>query len=221
MEYALKVETATRRDLRIRAALTVRLASRGHPLLGVTRNIGLGGFFLLTDKRLRNGRVLAVEIDGGAAVVEMRARVVHVEPQGVGCRFERPAEKSEDGLMDLLDTLLVHDGCIDDRRRWLRHRCAAAITWREGTMDGSGTLADLSPHGASVRGRCASVVGVELELRLPDPCASPSARAPECRARVVHRDAGLFGVEFIAPSADFLSAVWCLLRGTGDAAPPT
>ncbi|MEL6339806.1 MAG: PilZ domain-containing protein [Myxococcota bacterium] len=211
--------TSPRRDRRINVAMRVEILDRNTGEELFTKNVSVGGLFLITTHRYPIGGVLPLRLDYKGLLVEVSARVTHIQRDGIGVRFWNAGSAVEEAVSRIIDDLLASGHHGNDRRResriWVQD---TPVVWRRGELDHPAELADLSLSGARLRATETPDVDEKVLLMLP----TPSSEAGSDRVDLVGSDACVrrviddqFGVEFDGPSAEFRLAVAKLLSLSG------
>ncbi len=210
------MHSRNRVDERVSAALKVTVAgAAGEPC--VTRNISLGGVFLLVKQRWPEGTVLKLELRDRFHSVSLFARAVRHERDGVAFAFVEVSEAQRQRLHLLIDGLLADGAWYDDRRRSVRTALTGPVVWRYGDREFQAELRDLSDGGALIGTTQPPELGAQILLYLPalGDDAAAEAGVLGCQALVAHRTPEGFGVTFLFPSPEFSTTVERLVRSAG------
>ncbi|MFC1610269.1 PilZ domain-containing protein, partial [Myxococcota bacterium] len=184
------------------------------------KNISVGGLFLVTAHRCTVGEVVPLVITFEAWRLQAHARVTHSQADGVGFSFANITPEFQNEIEDLVDDLLSSGAGVADRRRWTRVLARGALIFEGGDRRDQGELRDISRRGAYVVTDKPLVVEDHVYVYLAEYLSRIEPDFPSglrgCRARVAHRYDDGFGIEFVAPSAEFAMAVDALIRRTSD-----
>jgi hypothetical protein len=182
-----------------------------------SKNIGLGGLFMLTRHRKAVGSPLELLIEHGTTKASVRGRVTHLRADGVGIAFVDPSHDFLEFVQTIIDDLLglrLHG----ERRQDLRSPVDIRVVWSHNGVQQESRLLNLSPTGGLVECNNGPSVGSELFVFLPGyTYAFGSTRPIEargCAARVMHITATSFGVQFVEPSAEFRMAIEDFVHAT-------
>lgn len=186
----------------------------------LTKNISVGGLFVITEHRYPLGQYLNLRLDYKGMIMESGARVTHIQRDGVGVRFWNATPALEQAMKSLIEDLLATGHYADERRREPRLSIEdMPVLWREGTLEHRASLRDVSLSGAGIESADVPKLGDTILVLLPTPSADLSAISLDLVGSdaVVRRVMdGSFGVEFDAPSAEFRLAVAKMLQQSGE-----
>ena len=151
------------------------------------------------------------------------ARVTHVQTDGVGFAFLRPATDFLDFIAGTLDAVLNEGLGAEQPRRAERVPMGAAIVFSAGGRTAGAQLRDLSATGAFVVTDSPPPLGTETLIYFPGYAYSDGSNEVSelrgCFAEVVRHAADGFGCRFLRPSAEFKMALHDVLDaqrgGTG------
>jgi len=203
---------ARRRHPRYSATVTVIDGSDAEGQSYVTRNLSVGGLFLLCNRRWPVGEELALTLDQDGRQLAVRARVTHIFRDGVGFSFCDPGAEFLRELRSMLEALApIEMESPGERRDSDRLPVKIQAAWVYGEVERQDPLRNLSANGAFVVSDKQPPVDSTVTVYLPAYTFSRESDKPsEVRgssARVVrHEDRG-FAVEFVDPSAEFKMAV--------------
>lgn len=188
----------------------------------LTKNISVGGLFLITGDPYNVGDKLPLRLSYDGLTVDVDSRVTHVQRDGIGVTFWNPTRSVEETVNRVIDELLELGYTNNERRRELRYLVPnTPVVWRSGELDYPGELADLSFHGARLRAVQQPARGERILLMLPTSSLDGGNEelelvgSPVIVRRVI---ADQFGVEFDGPSAEFRRAVATVLKLMGKSA---
>lgn len=185
----------------------------------LTKNISVGGLFIITHHRYPLGQYLNLRLDYKGMIMESGARVTHIQRDGVGVRFWNATPALEGAVKSLIDDLITTGHYEDERRREPRLTVSdTPVVWRMGEFEHRGNLIDLSLSGAGVESADPPTVGDVVMILLPTQSADLSSISLDLvgsNATVRRVMDDTFGVEFDAPSAEFRLAVAKRLQTSG------
>lgn len=204
-----------RRHIRISAALRVDIQNRetSESASYMTKDLSLGGVFLLDAPHWPIGTELPLKIVRGLRQLELLGQVVRHDASGVGIAFVDPGVSAEAAIEEMVIELVALGYPFDERRGEPRHPIDIAVTWRHGAVEETSRIRDLSFKGAFILSDNKPPVGETCYVYLPA-LEEESQRAGVwgCEARVMHaRDEG-FGVQFQRPSEGFRTSVSRLVQ---------
>src|SRR5262245_10843920 len=75
-----------------------------------TKNLSLGGLFLLTERRWPVGSTVRLTIKNGDKRLPISARVTHIQIDGVGFSFAAPPADATAALRGMIDEILAREG---------------------------------------------------------------------------------------------------------------
>ncbi len=214
-----------RRHPRVAGPLRAYDMSESPPEPMLTRNVGLGGAFLVTARRRPVGSPIELLLEHRGATASVAGRVTHFQADGVGVAFSDPSEAFLAFVQRAIDDLLAGGAPTVDRRAEERSPVHAQVVWSQTGAEHRGRLRNLGRQGALIECDRPPDLGSEVLVYLPGyTYALKSSRPSEargCTARVVHREASGFGVQFVAPSAEFRMAVARVLEDARNIGPWT
>lgn len=195
-----------RPDPRVPLRLPVATPEGGGP--AVTKNISMGGLFLITKTRFEVGTDVELVLNIAGMDLAVVARVTHQQADGAGFSFIDPSPLLREIVREQIDAILSQHLTDDtDPGYVMRH----SVTW---SRDGSGRehadLRDLSVSGAYLESRADVRVGDTIYVYVPGFIATDGDKASEVRggeAEVVHVGDDGFRVRFRRASAEFRMAV--------------
>ncbi len=180
-----------------------------------TKNISLGGLFLLDVGRRAVGSMFEVGLEYGGESHRALCRVTHLQQDGIGVAFVEPEDDLRLFLQRAIDGVLSNTDGLS-RRRQERQSTDLSVGWREGTVERRGKLENLSQGGAFIATKDGPEPGAELIVYLPGYTYAVGSGQPSeargCVAMVVHKDRRGIGVRFANPSAEFRMAVEGVMR---------
>lgn len=102
-----------RSHIRILVALKVTAETATGRVKALTKNLSVGGVFLLTDAKWESGTPVEITLEHKGVVVEMRAAVTHRRDDGLGLRFTDPPPVAVTELIGVIDDILSSGADID------------------------------------------------------------------------------------------------------------
>ncbi|MEM6730504.1 MAG: PilZ domain-containing protein [Myxococcota bacterium] len=208
-----------RRDRRLNVAMQVQIVDGDAHESFLTKNISVGGVFVITTHRYPIGAYLSLRIDYKGVEMLTGARVTHIQRDGVGVRFWNPSDDLLHAVKRVIDDLLASGGHTDERRREPRELIEdTPILWRTEGVERRASLVDLSLSGARIADTEPPGEEQKILVLLPTPAAEQDAISVELVGSdaIVRRSMGeSFGIEFDGPSAEFRLAVAKLLQQSG------
>lgn len=213
-----------RRYVRIAAPLRVYDVDKSPPEPFVTRNISLGGLFLLSPHRRAVGSTIELLLEHRDQTAATQGRVTHLQADGFGVTFVDPPEAFLRFVRSTIDDLLRGGSIPDDRRGDDRAPVGMQVVWSQVQQEHRGQLRNLSHQGAYIMCPQPPVQEAEVYVYLPgfvyDVGSERPSEARGCSAKVVHRTAEGFGVEFERPSAEFRMAIDDVIKSGRGEPPP-
>jgi len=209
--------------VRVAGALKVLLQDPGEeqPVSCMTKNLSLGGVFVLTERRWPVDTTMSVRLVRGPLEAESSARVSHVGHDGVGLMFVDAQQAFRFVVAESIADLVSVGAEVDEHRTEVRFHTDLAVTWRQGEVEHVGRLRDVGLEGAFVCGPNAPAPGTSCYLYLSAVSGAdvPSGEICGCAGMVMHRETDGFGVHFEKPSDEFRAAVGQLVGwlNSGDA----
>jgi hypothetical protein len=200
-----------RRYVRIAAPLRVFDVERRPPESFVTRNISLGGLFLMSDSRRAVASTIELLLEHRELTAAARGRVTHLQSDGFGVTFMDPSEALLRFVRVTIDDLLRGGSLPEDRRGDSRALVGMQVVWSQVHQEHRGRLSNLSHEGAYILCPEPPALETEVFVYLPgfvyDVGSAWPSEARGCPAKVVHRRDDGFGVAFDRPSAEFRMAI--------------
>ncbi|MEO0811610.1 MAG: PilZ domain-containing protein, partial [Myxococcota bacterium] len=176
----------------------------------VTKNISIGGLYLITKKRFTVGAELPLVLEVGEMRLEVTARVTHQQADGAGFSFVDPSPLVQEIVREQIDSILSQETMSDDDtnpRVVVQH----SVSWSiDGTDREEAEVRDLSLTGAYLATETKVEVDDTIYIYVPGFVATDGGKASEVRgveARVVHTTENGFGVRFLGASAEFRMAI--------------
>lgn len=183
------------------------------------KNLSIGGVFLFAKERPPIGSTVVLTLVFGDVEHTVQARVTHHQSDGYGLSFIEPTPELVARLRTVLDDHVpptereAYRTLKQTMYRELGSRMHVAWSLDEGRYDA--TVFDLSDRGVFLRSDIVPDFGAEICVYLPriDETSSrvSAAELHATRAKVVFRNSGLIGSEFLAPSAEFRMTIRRLL----------
>lgn len=186
-----------------------------------TKNLSMGGLFLLAEKRWAVGSEVSLTITFGRARLPLNARVTHLQRDGVGMCFIEPSEAVREALRLLIASQIPANATsrLESLQRavGLGHAPGITLAWSDGKIRHESMVTDLSMHGGTFESADKPALGATLIVYVPSSVETEDAELEhELRgtsAEVTsHTDTG-FEARFSSPSAEFRMALERLLRG--------
>ncbi len=203
------------RRQRIRISKALAVAIQGEDGIFHSKNLHANGLFLLTDKRWPLGTTLSLRFFHVLLSLEVNATVVHHQADGVGLRYVSPPESFQDGMSNIINSLLADGAWFDERRRSLRTQVSGQAVYEYKGSEISAQLIDLSREGAFLESPFKPPVGDAVCFYLPRRIESQEGESTAvvgCTARVAHQKESGFGLQFQSPSAEFDEALVRILE---------
>ncbi len=175
------------------------------------RDLGLGGLFLLTERRWPVGMTRSLRVEHGSTSLSLSGRVVRVTRDGVAFAFIGLDEEERSAIRRLLVDLVYGGARLDEQRAAPRFATTSPVLWSWGSVQVRTTLADLSPTGATLKAAEPPPVDTEIYVQLP--LLELRAGVPVVeevqgsKARVVRHLRDGFAVRFHRPSEAFRRAI--------------
>lgn len=207
-----------RRHLRVSVKLRVRTKGvDGQELLFFTRNVSVGGLFLMMQPPLETDSLLEMAILTGDDEIELRGRVVRTEEFGCAFEFSGVAEDTRERLRALVADLLNH--CVANIRS-IGHSQVRERTntyWSKGAESVPAHLTKLSDVGAHFESDEIPNLYDRIRIFLPAEYRPHRDDVPltECSAQVIDRRGRGFSVVFLENRPDFMNAVQTMLQPAG------
>lgn len=204
-----------RRHLRVSVKLRVRTTgTSGDELLFFTRNVSVGGLFLLMQPPLEIGSVMDMALLTGEGEIAVRGRVVRTEE--FGCAFEFVALESDtrECLRLLVSSLLNHSVATIQSIAHSRLHEHATTYWAKEAEAVPVTLTKLSEDGAHFEGEDLPELYDRIRVYLPaeDRVDLDEAPLTVCSAQVIDRRSRGFSVVFLEHRPDFMNAIQTMLQ---------
>jgi hypothetical protein len=185
----------------------------------VTRNISLGGLFVLSEKRPPVGSSKELLIEHRKRTATVCCRVTHLQADGFGAAFVAPTNELLEFVRSIIDELLAGGAdSVKERRREPRSPADAQVVWNQTDSSHPGRLRNISGSGALIESADCPELHTDVLVYLPgytyDATSPHPSEARGCIARVMHKVSYGFGVQFVEPSAEFRMALGALMRET-------
>ncbi|MEZ0313881.1 MAG: PilZ domain-containing protein [Myxococcota bacterium] len=100
------MSTNKRSHIRILVALKVTAESETGRVKALTKNLSVGGVYLLTDAKWAAGTTVELNLEHKGVEVHMRAEVTHRRDDGLGLRFVDPPPVAVTELIGVIDDIL-------------------------------------------------------------------------------------------------------------------
>ncbi len=213
-----------RKQFRIGASIQVFEAEPASEQFWLTRDIGMGGMFLLMPAPWPVGSERTLLIKDQDLQIECKVRVVRVTPDGVGILFLSKDELFRRSILAVILGRFASGDHFLDRRMNDRFQLNTPVILRVGASETPGILANANLNGVYIETEAApGDIGTLVEVSIP--AASPlSSREDEpadlsavCQLKIVHRQPDGFGAAFVEPSKDFLVSLSELIARSEEA----
>lgn len=208
------------RQFRASTRLPVVTAAPTGSRVYYTKNLSIGGLFLLTENRWHIGSSidLTVRFEHGEYMV--KSRVTHMQSDGVGLSFVNPDERLRAALRQVLD---AHVDPIEmeafgtlKRTMFRQLRERLRVTWTFNEERFTAVLRELSDDGLFLDTDQVPAYESEIYIYLPvvstEGIELTTTELRGAAARVIFRDSSQFGATFLKQSAEFRMAVRSLLQ---------
>jgi hypothetical protein len=196
-----------RSHIRILVAMKVTAETATGKVRALTKNLSVGGVYLLTDAKWTSGMPVELTLEHKGVEVQMRAEVTHRREDGVGVRFVDPPPVAVTELIGVIDDILsggVHiDGGearldVDDRM----------VMFRRGVLEYVGSVASAGEGVIAIETAESLKAGEHILVLLP--ARSDGAHVREIVgsfAEVMQPVENGFTARFIDASQEFLDAL--------------
>ncbi len=169
-----------------------------------TKNLSMGGLFLLTEKRWAVGSELNLTITFGRARLPINARVTHLQRDGVGMCFMETSDAVREALRLLIASQIPASGS------------SVVLAWSDGKIRHEATVRGLTMQGGSFKTPDRPDVGSSIMVYVPSTVETEDAEVEHelrgCSAEVTSHASDGFDARFTVPSAEFRMALERLLR---------
>ena len=185
-----------------------------------TKNLSMGGLFLMTEKRWAVGSEIGLTIAFGRARLPLNARVTHMQRDGVGMCFIEPSDAVREALRLLIASQIPANGPsrLESLQRavGMGHVQGLVVAWSDGKLRHESVVRGLSLHGGTFESADKPPLSASIMVYVPSSMENDDAEVEhELRgtsAEVAsHTDDG-FEARFTSPSAEFRMALERLLR---------
>lgn len=191
-----------RREPRVPVSIPVVAPGLDAPC--VTKNLSLGGLFLLTRRRYPVGENVSLKLIYQDLNLDVEARVTHLQSDGVGFAFVSASTPLRNTIRAILDKMVQGSVSRDGAAP------PPSSFWSpDGSVKREARLLDVSAKGAYVAGP-GPAVGAEILFYIPGFTPRDASEPSEVRgskARVVRSSEEGFGMEFVNASAEFRMAL--------------
>jgi hypothetical protein len=186
-----------------------------------TKNLSMGGLFLLSDKRWAVGSVIELALSHGTTRLEFKARITHLQRDGVGLCFIDPSDDVREALRKIIASQIPQNrsgGLASALKNAVGLASAAGtrIAWSDGESRFESAARDLDARSAFFEFDAPPAVGSTIIVYLPATTQNDDEEIEHelrgCTAEVVGHSEGGFAVKFLTPSAEFRMAIERLLR---------
>ncbi len=204
-----------RRHLRVSVRLRVRAQGvHGEELLYFTRNVSVGGLFLLMQPPLKGGSLLDMAILTGDGEIEVRGQVVRTEEFGCAFEFIGLSAEAREDLRRLVSNLLNHSVATIQSIAHSRIHERATTYWAKDAEAVPVRITKLSEDGAHFEGDDLPELYDRIRVYLPAEDRVDLAESPltACSAQVIDRRSSGFSVVFLEHRPDFMSAIHTMLQ---------
>lgn len=205
-----------RRHIRVSVKFRVRIDHNGHEYYFFTRNVSVGGLFLVIQPPLEVGSELDMLVLTGPAEVPVRGRVVRAEEYGSAFEFVSLSETAQEQIRTVvsehLNNSVTHVQSIAHSRLhepgntyWRTAKDPEPVPVR---------LTKLSEEGAHFEGESMPELYDRIEILLPaeDRSDLTESAMAVCQAQVIDRRSRGFSVVFLERRRDFSGAVNTMLQ---------
>ena len=205
---------ADRVDVRVNASIPV--VEDGSGETAMTKNISVGGLYLVTEKRWPLGTTVELTIRYNGLNLKISSLVQHLGADGVGFRFQEPSLVVREGVKAILNDTVARLTREGKSAEGLRADLSRRVVWSTDGVRHEGVLRNLSATGAFLETPETVAPSSDVYLYLPNFATTRRGeRFTEelrgCIARIAHSDATGVGLEFKNPSEHFLESVVALL----------
>lgn len=208
------------RQFRATTRLPVVTAAPTGARIYYTKNLSIGGLFLLTDNRWHIGTSVDLTVRFDDVEHHVAARVTHMQSDGVGMSFISPPKELQ---RELRSVLSAHVDPIEmeafgslKKTMFRKVRERMRVSWSHEALRFAAVLRELSDDGLFLDTDEVPAFGAEIYVHLPvlttDSAELTTSELRGARAKVIFRDSSQFGATFINPSAEFRMAVRGLLQ---------
>lgn len=208
------------RELRVATRLPVVATESTGDRAFYTKNLSMGGLFLLSDTRWPVGSHMELVMTVGDVRIQLTARVTHLQRDGVGMCFVGPSDETRSQIRDIISAQMPQqDGSTFEslqRAVGMGKPRGIKLIWSEGKTRHESTARDLSSTGAFFESSVLPAEGATIMVYLSsvtendDHELEPELRG--CTAEVLERTDKGFDVRFKTPSAEFRMAIDQALR---------
>lgn len=184
-----------------------------------TKNLSMGGLFLVTEKRWPVGSEIGLTITFGRARLPLTARVTHLQRDGVGMCFVEPSDSVREALRQLIASQIPSN----DNSAFAALKSAVGLrgkqtvlSWTDGKIRHEAVVRELTMQGGFFDGPERPAVGSTIMVYVPSTLEVDRDEVQhELRGSsadvLSHTDSG-FQARWAVPSAEFRMALDRLLR---------
>jgi hypothetical protein len=133
---------------------------------GTTKNLSVGGMYMLTDAKFPAGTELTLTLDHKMAQVEVRATVTHVREDGLGLKFIDPPEATVSELIFIIDDILSTGADIDGGETMLDGNEHLVLV-RRGVLESVATLIGAGERDVTIEADEIPEVGEAVVVLVP------------------------------------------------------
>ncbi len=186
-----------------------------------TKNLSMGGLFLLSEKRYAVGSEVALTIAFGRARLPLQARVTHLQRDGVGMCFIEPSEAVREALRLLIASQIpVNEPTrleAISRPVGFGHGPSVVLAWSDGRHRHEATVRGLTMQGGFFETPDRPSIGAQIIVYIPQRVEHEDGGEVEhelrgSKAEVMTHSVDGFDAKFMVPSAEFRMALERLLR---------
>ncbi len=185
-----------------------------------TKNLSMGGLFLLTEKRWAVGSEVNLTITFGRARLPILARVTHLQRDGVGMCFTEPSDAVREALRLLIASQIPVSTPsrleASSRAIGVGAGPSVVLAWSDGKLRHEATVRGLSMQGGFFETPDRPVIGSSIMVYIPSKIETEDASIEHelrgCSAEVTTHSLEGFDARFTVPSAEFRMALERLLR---------
>lgn len=138
-----------RHHIRIVVTLRVKAECKLGRANGTTKNLSVGGMYMLTDAKFPAGTEVSLVLDHKMTSLDMRATVTHVREDGLGLKFVDPPQAVVGELVGVIDDILSSGADVDGSETIL-DGSERSIIIRRGVLEFAATLIAASAEEVTI-----------------------------------------------------------------------
>ena len=138
-----------RQHIRILVALKVTATTKAGTIKALTKNLSVGGLYLLTDAKCEPGEEVQLRLEHKGAAVELRSTVTDARADGLGLSFIDPPQVAITELIGVIDDILSTGAGVDGGEDMLSLN-PRLVMFRRGMLEYLGTLQNVSADEATI-----------------------------------------------------------------------